>query len=111
MVPRGLYSQALQINGSEFDVDSGAVHSRVPNVVRGMFDRIVGTTRLSGTRRYMFADPNIVPTIEVVFLDGNQQPFLESRNGWTIDGVEWKVRLDYGVGAIDYRGALTDAGA
>lgn len=112
LVPRGLLSQALQINGSEFDVDSTAPHSRVPNVVRGMFDRVIGSTRTPDTtRRYIFANPAIAPTIEVVFLDGNQTPFLESRNGWTIDGVEWKVRLDYGVAAIDYRGAVTDAGA
>lgn len=111
VVPRGLQSLALNINGSEFDIDSGAPHSRVPNVVQGFITNVVGSTRLSGTRRYIFANPAEVPTIEVVFLDGNDQPFLEARNGWTIDGVEWKVRLDYGVGAIDYRGAVTDAGA
>jgi len=27
-----------------------------------------------------------------------------------VDGARWKVRLDYGVGAIDYRGAVTNAG-
>jgi hypothetical protein len=114
VVPRGLQSQALNINGAEFNIDpdaAGSTKSRVPNVVRGMFERVTGTSRLTGTRRYLFASPNVAPTIEVVFLDGNQSPFLESRDGWTVDGVEWKVRLDYGVDAIDYRGAVTDAGA
>lgn len=111
VVPIGLESLANNINRSEFDIDAGAVHSRVPNVVQGKFSTIVGTPRLSGTRRYMFAAASEAPTIEVVFLDGNQSPYLESRDGWSVDGVEWKVRLDYGVGAIDYRGALTDAGA
>lgn len=114
LVPRGLQSKALQINGAEFDVDldaAGSTKSRVPNVVQGMFERVIGSTRMpDATRRYIFANPAVVPTIEVVFLDGIETPFLESRNGFTIDGVEWKVRLDYGVAAIDYRGAVTDAG-
>jgi len=35
---------------------------------------------------------------------------LEMRDGFRTDGVEWKVRLDYAVAGIDYRGAVTDAG-
>jgi hypothetical protein len=33
------------------------------------------------------------------------------QNGFSVDGVQWKVRHDYGVAAIDYRGAVTNAGA
>ena len=58
----------------------------------------------------LFADPNIAPVIEVVFLNGVETPYLEMKEGWRIDGTEWKVRLDSGVGAVDWRGAVTNAG-
>ena len=45
------------------------------------------------------------------FLDGNQNPYLELQNGFDVDGARYKVRLDYGVAAVDYRGAVTNAGA
>ena len=42
-------------------------------------------------------------TIEVSYLDGVQTPTLEQQNGWNVDGVEFKVRLDAGVKALDFR--------
>jgi hypothetical protein len=111
VVPVGLGGQAKVINNSQYDPDTVANKSQMkPNIVVGLFRDVVDTARLSGTRRYLFADPSIAPAIEVGFLDGQENPFLESRDGFSFDGVQWKVRLDYGVGAIDYRGAVTNAG-
>jgi len=108
-LPIGLGGKARVLNASEFDPDyTGTFQS--PNKVVGLYSEIVDTPRLSGTRRYSFASPSVAPTLEVAFLDGMQNPALEVQNGWRIDGVEWKVRLDYGVAAIDYRGAVTNAG-
>lgn len=106
LVPLALEGTARILNGSEFDPSDGTT----PNIIRGMFPVIVGSPRLTGTRRYIFADPSDTPTLEVVFLDGMQTPFLESQEGWRIDGTEWKVRLDYGCGAVDWRGAVTNDG-
>jgi len=47
----------------------------------------------------------------VAFLDGQTEPVLETKDGWDVDGAEMKVRLDYAVGAVDWRGAVTNAGA
>jgi hypothetical protein len=33
------------------------------------------------------------------------------QDGFDVDGARYKVRLDYGTAAIDYRGAATAAGA
>lgn len=109
LVARGLKGEALVLNAAEFDPDSTDA-SRKPNKVRGLFDDVVGTARLGGTRRYMFADPGIAPVIEVAFLEGQSEPFLETKDGWRTDGTEMKVRLDYAVGAVDFRGAVTNAG-
>jgi ATP-dependent protease ClpP protease subunit len=109
LVPLSMGGTARAIVGAEYDDDSGK-NQRKPNVIRDLFDDIVDTPRMTGTRRYLFADPNQAPVIEVAFLDGNDTPYLESELGFSVDGTRWKVRLDYGVGAVDYRGAVTNAG-
>lgn len=109
LVPIGLGGQARQINEAQYDVTQGAV-SMSPNIVRGLFRTVVDTPRLTGVRRYLLASPSVAPTFEVVFLDGQQTPYLETKDGWRVDGVEWKTRLDYGVGAVDWRGAVTNEG-
>lgn len=108
LVPLTLELKAIGMVAAEFDVD--AADGVTPNSIRNLFPTIVGSPRISGTRRYVFADPNTIPTIEVVFLDGNETPYLETQDGWRIDGVEWKVRLDVGAGAVDFRGAATNDG-
>ncbi len=108
--PIGTGGDARVINGAEYDPDTANKLQR-PNKVRGLFRDVVDTPRLTGTRFYIFADPNEAPVIEVAFLDGNQEPHLERMDGFEVDGSKYKVRLDYGVGAIDYRGATTAAGA
>jgi hypothetical protein len=110
LVPLSLGSTARTINDAQYDPDT-ANKLQKPNAVRGLFRDIVDTARLTGTRRYLFADPSIAPTIEVAFLDGQRDPYLETENGWRVDGVEWKVRLDFACGAVDWRGAITNAGA
>ena len=107
LVPRGLRGVAITLTGAEYeDHNRGA-----PNRIKGIFSDIVASARLTGTRRYMFADPQVAPVMEVAFLEGEQEPFMEMKDGWNVDGVEWKVRHDIAVAAVDWRGAVTDAGA
>lgn len=98
------------LNGDQYDPDATNKLQKT-NRVRGLLTDIVDTPRLSGTRWYMFADPSVAPVMEVAFLDGVQEPFVDTMDGWTIDGTEMKVRLDYGVAAVDYRGGMTNVGA
>lgn len=108
--PVGLGGTARVVNAAEYDPDATTGKNR-PNKVRGLVGDIVDSPRLSGTAYYMFADPSVATVIEVAFLDGQSEPFLESQTGFTVDGTAWKVRLDYGVAAIDYRGAVKNNGA
>lgn len=111
VLPASLGGVARIINTSQYDPDTVANKSQnKPNIVGGLFRDIVDTPRIAATRRYLFADPSIAPVIEVAFLEGQSEPTLESRDGWDVDGTEMKVRLDYAVGAVDWRGAVTNAG-
>lgn len=109
LLAAGLESTAKVINAAPYDPDTANKLQR-PNSAAGMYTDIVGTPRITGTRRYSFANPSVAKVIEVAFLDGASAPFIEMQRGFDVDGTQYKVRLDYGVGAIDYRGAVTNAG-
>jgi len=49
-------------------------------------------------------------TITVFFLNGNQTPYMEQKQGWNVDGTEFKVRIDAGAKAMDWRGLYLNAG-
>lgn len=71
---------------------------------------VVSSPYLNATEWYLMAAPAEIPTLEIAFLDGNQTPYLESENGFTIDGTQWKVRMDYGTTGNDFRGGYKNPG-
>jgi hypothetical protein len=50
-------------------------------------------------------------TVTVFFLNGVQTPYLEQQQSWNADGVEFKVRIDAGAKAMDWRGLYLNYGA
>ena len=63
----------------------------------------------SVTQYYAAADQNMFDTVEVAFLDGTDEPFLDSQDGWSIDGIEYKVRIDVAGAVRDFRGLARNA--
>lgn len=53
---------------------------------------------------YVFADPATIDGLEYAYLEGAPGPQIETRQGFEVDGVQMKVRLDFGCGWIDHRG-------
>ena len=109
MVPVGLGGSARVIIGAEYDT-SVSNKFQVPNKVRGLVRDIVDTPRMSGTRFHLLASPAEAAAIEVAFLDGQSEPYLETAQAFDTDGGRLKVRMDYGVAGHDFRGAVTNAG-
>lgn len=60
---------------------------------------------------YLAADQEMHDTMEVAYLDGRDQPELEQQRGWTVDGMEYKVRIDAAVKPLDFRGFYRGTGA
>ncbi len=107
LVPDSLRGTALQLNDAQWDPASSKF--QVPNMVRGLFREVIGTPRLTGTRRYLIADP--MDWIVVAFLEGyGRGPAMESQDGWRIDGTEWKVTLYANAQMGDPKAAVTNAG-
>ena len=65
----------------------------------------------SETAWYLAASPAQIDTIEYAYLEGQQGAYIETRNGFDVDGVEIKCRLDFGAKAIDWRGLYKNPGA
>lgn len=65
----------------------------------------------SPTRWYLSADAAEIDGLEYAYLAGAPGPQTETRNGFEIDGVQVKVRLDFGGGFVDWRGWYANAGA
>lgn len=107
--PIGIGGLARVVNENQYNPDV-TNKFQVANQVRGLVGDIIDTPRLSGTAWYMLANPADEPVFEVAFLDGVQTPYLEQDEPFDVDGIRWKIRLDYGVGAIGWRGIVRNAG-
>lgn len=113
IVPMALEGTAKVVRDSEHEVGATAKDNTIPNSVYGTFD-VVSDARLdaaSAAAWYGAASPNVHDTIEVAYLDGNEAPYLEQQNSWNVDGAEFKVRIDAGVKALDFRTLAKNPGA
>ncbi|MGI6649532.1 MAG: Mu-like prophage major head subunit gpT family protein [Bacillota bacterium] len=59
---------------------------------------------------YLAADPQVVETIEVTYLNEKDRPTIESHVDFDYLGVKWRIYIDYGVTVLDYRGLYMNAG-
>jgi ATP-dependent protease ClpP protease subunit len=111
-LPRNLRGQARKINRSMVDFTAGESVD-APNPVEGQFDKIVATTRLKSTapRRYTLASPMVAPVFRVQFLNGQQTPMLDRKEGFRTLGTEWSIVYDYECGVVAHEGIQTNAGS
>lgn len=65
---------------------------------------------VSATAWYLAADASVIDTIEYSYLETDQGPMVEAREGFETDGMELKVRLDFGAGVLDHRGLYRNPG-
>lgn len=66
--------------------------------------------RITDASWYVFADPAVLPVLEYAYLSSAQGPQMASREGWDVLGMEFRVVLDFGCGAVDWRGAYLNPG-
>lgn len=60
---------------------------------------------------YLSASPMQIDTIEYAYLEGEEGVVLETREGFDVDGLEIKARLDFAAKAIDWRGLVRSSGS
>lgn len=113
LTPVALGGTARTVRASQYEVGAANRNNTTPNIVQNTFD-VIDDGRLdaaSAAAWYGVANPTYVDSIVIGYLDGNQTPYLEQHEGFTVDGVAWKVRLDAAPAVADYRGIYKNPGA
>lgn len=110
LVPVALEDVAKTLVASETDPSKS--NSKVPNIHRNSLEVVSDPVldAASAAAWFLAADPMDVPLIEVAFLDGVREPFVDDEVEFLTDCINHKVRLDYGVAAIDFRAGWKNAG-
>lgn len=65
----------------------------------------------STTAWYLVADPAMIEGIEYAYLEGQEGVYTETRQGFDVDGLEIKARMDFAAACVEYRGVQKNAGA
>jgi hypothetical protein len=108
--PAALETYALQIV-FPLNLAASTVAGVVPEYMQGL--TIITEPRLdtvSSTGWYAVADPSQIDTVEYCFLEGQEGVYYEMRQGYDVDGLEIKARIDFGAQIIDYRGLQFNRG-
>mgnify|MGYP001039743871 CR=1 FL=1 len=111
LVPVCLEDKANQLIRSA-SVPGATSNAGIDNPIRN-FAEVIAEPRLddaSSTAWYLAAKQG-TDTIEVAYLDGVEQPYIEQTQGFSVDGVVSKVRIDAGVAPLDRRGLNKSTGA
>lgn len=111
IVPVALQMSAYQLLHST--ADPTASHAGVVNPLANRFEIICDGTLdgISDKSFYLVASPADVDTIEVSYLNGKEEPTMESNVAFDRLGVEYRIYHDFAVSVLDYRGLAKNAGA
>ncbi|MCL1488429.1 MULTISPECIES: head maturation protease, ClpP-related [unclassified Marinobacter] len=105
IVPAALETQAEQLLATLVD-PSKANDTVNPSFIRGL--TLVVDSRLDevGSDCYLAASPSQIDTITRAYLAGEERPYFEQREGWEVDGLHVKSRMEFAAVPVDYRGLV-----
>ncbi|TGQ92185.1 peptidase [Mesorhizobium sp. M8A.F.Ca.ET.208.01.1.1] len=110
IVPKALEIQALTflatISPTQQNDAVASVLKNLTLIAEPRLDLGVARYNIAGDQHsyYFAAAPAYVDLIELAYLEGAQGVYTETKQGFDVDGVEIKVRLDVGAKVIDWRG-------
>lgn len=72
---------------------------------------VVADGSIAGNAWELYADPAEAPVFNYGYLSDSPGPRLLMEESFNVDGLAWRVTLDFYAGATDYRGAYRNPGA
>jgi len=103
------YAKAREINVSTNSIGATAKDAN-GNIYQGMFAPVF-SSYLSAAPWYLLADPLAMPVMEAAFLNGNQEPTVETADAdFDLLGILMRCYYDYGVAFAEWRGAVRSTG-
>ena len=97
------------VSQSSFQPEHRLTQTSNANVYAGFVQPLVEPL-IPTNRWYLFSDPLSAPVYVYGYLDGAEGPQVATGPVSGVDGVEVSVIFDFGVGAIDWRGAWFNPG-
>lgn len=98
-----------ELAARQLTVSVAATQTSNANVYAGFIQPLV-EPQISANRWYLFSDPMAAPVYVYGYLNGAEGPQVTTGPVSGVDGVEVSVIFDFGVGAIDWRGAWFNPG-
>ncbi|WP_027285534.1 prohead protease/major capsid protein fusion protein [Rubritepida flocculans] len=106
---RLLVGPNLELAARQATVPVAATQTSNANVFAGFVQPVVEPL-IPGNRWYLFSDPLAAPVYVYGYLNGTEGPQVTTGPVQGADGIEVSVIFDFGVGAIDWRGAWFNPG-
>ena len=103
LLPTSMYTRGLQLIKSA-SVEGADANSGIINPLRDIVTPVKSARLQAADEKSWYLINK--EAIEVSYLDGIDTPYMEQQQGFTVDGVSTKVRIDAGVNVIDYRGIV-----
>ncbi len=103
LLPTSMYTRGLQLIKSA-SVEGADANSGIINPLRDIVTPVKSARLQAADEKSWYLINK--EAVEVSYLDGIDTPYMEQQNGFTVDGVSTKVRIDAGVNVIDYRGIV-----
>ena len=120
LVPTALNAKAALLMAST-ELRDTAASTKYPTLnphagkFRVVYSAYLSSAALAGNSSaawYLLANPSDMPVIEVAFLNGREQPTVESAEAdFNVLGVQMRGYFDFGVALQDWRGGVKMAGA
>ena len=111
LVPNELKATATQlVNSTEVRGQSGAFGTANPH--SGNYRIVVSPYLTDATAWYLLADPMVLATLELLFLNGTRQPTVETAQAdFNTLGIQMRGYFDFGVSKHEYRAGVANDGA
>jgi HK97 family phage prohead protease len=86
-----------------------AAQSSNVNPFSGSLELIVDA-EITGNQYYFACDPNVIDTVSIIYLEGQEQPSVQSRVNFLDDALEMKVACPVAAAPMEWRGLYKNAG-
>lgn len=94
----------LEMAGDRVLASISANEASKSNPFAGKLQLVVEPRLSNPSVWYVTSPPGTPDSLQHAYLDGVSGPQLFTREGFEVDGIEYKVRMDFGAGFTDHRG-------
>jgi ATP-dependent Clp endopeptidase proteolytic subunit ClpP len=99
----------LETQAEQILAEINAAKASDANPFAGKLELLI-EPRINDKSWRLFASTATAPILSIAYLNGNEGPILEAKDGWNVLGTEFRAILDFGCGVTDWRGAYLNPG-